>query len=442
MTVLPDFGPLILKTESVVLKYGDNYSVERELQKNLNNMGNDKFISNNNSMSLPIDNDSTSSSHSQQQKRGNKFFDDGYDDIDRLRHGITPIQLIRFGLLTLYSSPQLVDKVTKMIGDNTDVYLHNEPQMRSLLRSCGIRTDVDVDTFIQWLKTNAHYVNFPTGFLAMSMNQQNGQQYGNTNGNQWGGPSVMGGPSGSGSQHATSKQWTDYYYSLGVYDPAFPPDHIVNVENLKKYREKKEQQEQDERMERRMDKMWKIKMMDVMDSTGGNKQQSGIGGMTPEMLVLMGMGEYVSQPGPDGTTESVFRIKGPNSGNTVMNQDPMAMMNNQMEMFKNMVQFMNGINGNNGQNNPNGVRSPQDEFMSSMLGEMGRRFFEKPPDESEKLLNTIKLIDQIKGGSNQNAMGNGFQPIPPDVLLKMKRMELDAGFASKRIQLEEKKDNQ
>lgn len=422
--------------KDIVTKYSKNHvsiAAEMERQKNLNMKDTEKYISNNNSMSvLPIDN----TNQPQQQQ---KFFEDEWNDIDKLKHGITPMQLIRFGLMTLYGTRQVADKVAKMIGDNIDVYLHSEAQMRTLLNACGIKTASDIETYIGWLKTNAHYVTYPTGFLALSMNPQAmGHNMANQQQGQWGMMDFgMMDQNGGGGNN---DQWADYFYKMGVYTPGFPPNHPINTEALKKWRAKKEEDEKEERMDKRMDKMWKLKMMDVMEASTGNKQSSGIGGMSPEMLVLMGMGEYVNQTGPDGHVESVFRIKGPNSG-LQPQQDPTTALNSQMEMFKNMVSFMNevkGGSGNNG-NNPNGYQSPQDQFMSTLMQEMGRKFFEKPEDEGEKLLNTIKLIDQIKGGNNANAMGNGFQPIPPDVMLKMKQMELNAGFANKRINLEQEK---
>lgn len=418
--------------KNIVEKYSDDHvsvAAEMERQKNLNKMDTEKYISNNNSMSvLPIDN----------QPQQQKFFEDEWNDIDKLKHGITPIQLIRFGLMTLYGTRQVADRVAKMIGDNIDVYLHNEPRMRTMLNACGIKTASDIDTYIEWLKTNAHYVTYPTGFLAMSMNPQSmghnlmgNQQQGQ---GQWGMDSYGMMDSGGGG---SNDQWADYFYKMGVYTPGFPPNHPINTEALKKWRAKKEEDEKEERMDKRMDKMWKLKMMDVMESSTGNKQSTGIGGMSPEMLVLMGMGEYVNVPGPDGHMESVFRIKGPNSGLQSPQQDPTTAMNSQMEMFKNMVSFMNEVRGG-GNGNNNGQQTPQDLFMSSLMQKMGEKFFEKE-NEGEKLLSTIKLIDQIKGGNNANAMGNGFQPIPPDVMLKMKQMELNADFANRRINIEQEK---
>lgn len=88
-----------------------------------------------------------------------------FNDIDELQNNITPIQLIRFGLNTLYGSKLFTDKVTKMIGGNISTYLDKEYMFYGLLKICGIKDQDDPTIFIRWLKTNSNYVDKPEGFL-------------------------------------------------------------------------------------------------------------------------------------------------------------------------------------------------------------------------------------------------------------------------------------
>jgi hypothetical protein len=420
------------KLKELVKRYS-KYDVNAYLKsqnKTLNSDGNDKFISNkrvafdenNNNLSL-LGPGGQQQDLSAPPPPNNTGFS---NDIDHLQDGITALQLIRFGLVQVFGqTPKM--KIGLLLGENPTPYLMDEQKMKKLLVMSGA-TESRAEYFIDWLKTNAHYVAHPQGFLAYggsSGPSSTPSQYGIS-------PQYSTGYS-NGHTNRTSDPMTDFYYQTGVYMQGFPPEHPINREALKEYREQKREDEQMKAVDKRLNMSIRVKMMESMEGMGTNKQGNSL--FSPEMMLMLGIGQY-RQTGTDPDGKPVFGIV-PNFGAFGSGQQqagpitsPTDQMTSMMAMMKEMMGFMASMNKGD---------PAQQNFMTTIMGGFAQKILEPQQNKMQEVMETAKLLQELKGpqlpASNMGAI------MDPEVIIKTKRMELDKEFGMRRLDLQQQELN-
>jgi hypothetical protein len=78
-------------------------------------------------------------------------------DITELKAGISPAQLIKFGLTNMFGKVT-TEKIMKMMESNKNYYIDNEVVLRNILLMAGCN-ETRVDSFIDWVKRYKHYTN-------------------------------------------------------------------------------------------------------------------------------------------------------------------------------------------------------------------------------------------------------------------------------------------
>lgn len=370
-------------------------------------------------------------------------FNDGFREISRIEDGITALQLIRFGLATLFGQ-RVKMQIALMIGDDAAPFLMDENRFKSLLLMAKIEAP-RAQYFIDWLKTKAKHVSHPIGFLSYS--SISGNPYYGSDQSHGGGVSQQqqGGGQGQGSQQG---QWgaeevdqTDrFLYDMKVYIKGYAPSHPMNVEALRKYNEEKKEEEQLKMMNRKMEMMMKMQLMNSMTQMGGQGQQQGHGGMgmfTPEMLLLTGMGHYEKT----GVTEdgkvtwgivpnaAAGGMQGPNGQGLPGSSSPVDQVTSTMGMLKEVIGFMATMN------KPN-------EQSSSMMNGIFQALVEKAingTDKVDEIGRTLHLINEIKGPQLPTLMpgapGAPAPPIDPTVAIETTRMQTDKEFGLRLLDL-------
>lgn len=406
--------------KDVVRKYSDNFNVDEAISLNTMNANKSTSI---NSVSTPIENLSlldqaqpimTPTPPPQQTPR----FDGAFNDIDHLYFGITPLQLIRFGIINVTGSSQTADRISQLMGGNVDRYIQSEGDIKGLLAMGHFGNTAEIERFISWLKMNAHYLSVPSGFLALAAGR--GGQL------QQGGQPIQQSLGMGMSTSSNGDPMYDFYVAQGIYINGLPATHPVNVERLKQHEDRKNEEEQMKSMERKFNMFMRAKMLEMFDT--GGKSQGGFGELfnNPMLMMMLGLGEMQVVNNPDGTqtTKLVPKIGGQASQQATSPSQTTEVMG----MFKEMVGFMTALQGQQG--------GTQNSIMEQILPIMINKLTEKPPNQMQEMLGVMEFVDKIKGSQGQPG---GFQAIPPDVLIQQKRMELDQQFAMRRFDLEEKK---
>jgi hypothetical protein len=367
--------------------------------------------------------------------------DDGFREISRIEDGITALQLIRFGLVTLFGQRTKI-QIALMIGDDVTPFLMDENRFKNLLVMAKIEAP-RAQYFIDWLKTKAKHVAHPTGFLSYSSISGNhyygtqDQSVGSMNGS---GSQSGGAPSGQSWGAEEIDQTDRFLYDMKVYIKGYAPSHPMNVEALRKYNEDKKEEEQLKMMNRKMEMMMKMQLMNSMTQMGGGGQQQNNGGMgmfTPEMLLLTGMGHYEKT----GVTEdgkvtwgivpnaAAGGMQGPNGQGGA--GGPVDQVTSTMGMLKEVIGFMATMN------KPN-------EQSSSMMNGIFQALVDKAingTDKVDELGRTLHLINEIKGPQLPNMMGMpgapGAPPPPldPTVAIETTRMQTDKEFGLRLLDL-------
>ena len=394
------------RLKDIVLRYG-NYDVN----KNLNNDDTDTFISR--KKRLSSDNLSLLGSPEPQQQL--QLETQEFRIIDRLNYNINSLQLIHFGLFTIFGQA-VCKRVARMLGDNPAEYLQSEAKMAELLTLCSV-TEVAAKKFIDWLKVNAKYVAHPEGFLAYS--RPSGAFGGQPN-------APMGQP--QQSYGSNNNPMTEFYYQTGVFLPNLPPEHPMNVKRLTDYEERQREDEQMKSMDKKLNMIMRTKMMDVMDVS--NKPQGGNGFLSPEMMLLMGLAEYKQSVDVDGKPVMTLVPRMPGQQQAAPAAGGPGTMTEMMAMMKEMISFMAGMQkANGGQGN---------DLVSTIMPQIIGRVFESPTSKMDEFLKTVEMVNKIKGPEAGVAAAGGYQ-MPPEVLVQTERMKLDKEFAMRQFDIQQQK---
>lgn len=399
-------------------KYDINASLDPDRNKTLNSDHNDTFISKN-SVAHSDDNLSLLGSHQQQsqQQLVQPMGNDIYNDIDAIHDGITSLQLIRFGLSRVFGQ-QARTKIGEMMGTNVTPYLMDEQKMHKLLRMFAI-SEARCADFIDWLKTNAKYVNHPEGFLSY------GAPAGGTN------PGIpmsnysVGVSNGNGQPDLM----TDYYYKMGIYQAGFPPDHPINRESLRDYKQQEAENKQMKSLDQKINMYVRTKMLDAFDGSGGKNGQ-GNSLFSPEMMLMMGMAEYRQVRDENGNVTWTLTPKMMGAPNGMAGSaNPTDQMTGMMAMMKEMMGFMASMQKNN-------TDPMQQNFMGTVMTALASKLTEQPQSKIQEVVGIAEMLQKLKGPDNPNA--NMGAITDPDVIIKTKRMDLDKEFGMRRLDLQEK----
>ncbi len=440
------------KLKDVVKKYS-TFDVDANLNKTLNSNGNDTFSSNQRvdetahrqqqqpTISLlgggggsgPLQEPQQPQQVSSPQQLGN--------DIARLEDGITALQLIRFGLMNTFGQ-QATMKISNMLGADPTPYLLDEQNLKSLLLMAG-STDSRAQYFINWLKTNAHYVAHPVGFLSYG----NGVNYAAVTGIPPGGPTnyyaapqqpmygsgmMMGGPMDQ------IDEMDKFYYDIRVYQKGLPPNHPINRQNLDKYKEEKREEEQLKMIDRRTNIAMRTQMLKSFSMMGGEGNQNHNSIFSPEMMVMTGNArwEIVGKREDGSNIYQVVPNVGPQmnqgmtaAGGVMGTQGPIDQMSMMMNAFKSMMEVMQTM-----------AKPPpsQESFLSAIMQGVSQKLFQPPTSQLDDLGKAFDFFSRLKGeGPGMSSVG-GATVIDPTVAIETKRMETDKDFGMKILELKDK----
>lgn len=423
------------RMKEVIMKYS-NY----DITKKLNTSGSDKLQSNKqvDDFSIldnlsPIKNQPSSNNSSDNIPIPNN----NVTDIFQLSYGITPYQLLRFGLARSFGQT-VQQQASDMIGPDPTEYFMSERKMKDMLL-LFVKNSVDVDRFIEWLKSAAKYVAHPVGFLNGPMYQY--QQQGGYSPHQQ--QLSYGANSSSGSS-----DMDDYYYLTKVYIKDLPPDHPANQKRLEKYLEREREEEEDRIQDRRFNKMFRMNMMKYM---GGDGSQGGglFGGsgvnslFSPEVMLMTGNAEMKytkdEQGNPTGWT-IVPKFGGMGMSNNQQQQgvggQPVDQISTIVQTLKTMMEMTASIQKQNSD-------PLQQNFTTQMMQIMMNRAFESPSNKLDELVQMTTLMDKIKGPSvNPMMAGNPNNPYAnasAETLKELKQMDLDKEFVEMKMQFERDK---
>lgn len=424
------------RMKEVIIKYS-NYDVN----KKLNTSGSDKLQSNKQVDDFSIL-DNLSPIKNQPTNDNIPLSSNTFNDVFQLSYGITPYQLLRFGLARTFGQP-VRDQVSDMIGPDPIEYFMSEKKMKDMLL-LHVKGPTEVDRFIEWLKSAAKYVAHPIGFLngPMYQYQQNGQpgsvgmgQYGNI--------------STTGVGVGVPDDMDEYYYLTKVYIKGLPPEHPANQKRLEKYLEKEAEEEQDRRDDRKFNKMIRANMMNYMGGAGMGQQQGG-GGLfggsnslfSPEVMLMTGNAEMKytkdEQGNPTGWT-IVPRFGG--MGNQFQQQpgqggQPIDQMSAMVQTMKTMMEMTSSIQKQNSD-------PLQQTFTSKVLEIMMGRAFESPSNKLDEIVQITNLMEKIKGPTiNPMMAGNPNNPYAnasAETLKELKQMDLDKEFVQMKMQFDRDK---
>jgi hypothetical protein len=423
------------KLKDIVKKYSA-FDIDLNLDKTLNSNGNDTFISNKrvDERQTPISLLGGNNNQSQlvQQQPGPGLTPPSYNDIQSLQDGITSLQLIRFGLTNTFGQHATM-KISNMLGADPTPYLMDEQNLKSLLLMSGA-TDSRAQYFINWLKTNAHYVSHPVGFLS----------YGNSY------AAAAGLPPGQTNYYASQQQqpvpntpyygsadqideMDKFYYDIRVYQKGLPPNHPINRQNLEKYKEEKREEEQLKMIDRRTNIAMRTQMLKSFSMMGGEGQQHNNSLFSPEMMVMTGNARWeVVGKREDGS--NIYQVV-PNVGgsfnqsqmNGAATGQPMDQMTAMMTAMKSMMEMMQTIA------KPN---QTQESFFASIMQGISQKLFQQPASQIDDLSKAFEFFTKLKGPETTLPIG-GTVP-DPSVLIETKRMETDKDFGMRILDLKEK----
>lgn len=410
--------------KEVILKYS-NYDVTKRL-----NTGNSDNYQSNKQVASTVDDlsilDNLQPSSTQKQEPVSNSDNNEFHDVYRLEYGITPYQLLRFGLLSVYDQA-IRNRASQMIGPDPSEYFMSEKKMKDLLMMLN-QNQHQADRFIEWLKNAAKYVAHPIGFLQNPFSTH---------------PLMMNGNSGQQQGQQQANPMDEYYYLSGIYIKNLPPDHPANQQRLSEHMEREREEKEAKAMDRQFGKMFKLKMMDFLG--GGQGASSGpFGGgnslFSPEMMLLTGNAEMKQttdeQGRPTGwTIVPKFGVGGQQQNQqNQQTQSPVEQMNIMMQTMRSMMEMMNGMQKQNSD-------PLQQNFTSQIMQVLMNRAFESPTNKLDELVQMTTLMDKIKGPASSplNGVTNPYATAPPEILKELKQMELDKEFVQMRMQFEREK---
>lgn len=354
-----------------------------------------------------------------------------YDDIKVIRDGITSMQLIRFGLNNTFGQ-HFTMRVSNMLGLDPTPYLMDEQNLKSLLLMSG-STEPRAQYFINWLKTNAHYVAHPVGFLS----------YGNNY-------SVTGVPPGAANYYANQvsqasatpnlygnadqlDEMDKFYYDIRVYQKGLPPNHPINVQKLEKYKEEQREEEQLKMIDRRTNIAMRTQMLKSFSMMGGEGQQNNHSIFSPEMMVMTGNARWeVVGKREDGS--NIYQVV-PNLGGMPQGQQqqlgqngqPMDQMTAMMTAMRSMFEMMQTVA------KPD---QTQQTFFASIMQGISQKIFQQPASQIDDLSKAFEFFTKLKGPDP--ALTVGPAAIDPTVAIETKRMETDKEFGMKILNIKER----
>jgi hypothetical protein len=408
------------KLKDVVKKYSA-FDIDINLGKTVNS--NDTFNSKVDSSSPPISLLSSTPPPVQPTEPASN-----YNDIQMLHNGITSMQLIRFGLTNTFGQHATM-KISNMLGIDPTPYLMDEQNLKSLLLMSG-STEPRAQYFINWLKTNAHYVANPVGFLSYGSNYSvTGVPPGGANYYSQGGGQQTTNLYGNAEQ---LDEMDKFYYDIRVYQKGLPPNHPINRQNLDKYKEEKREEEQLKMIDRRTNIAMRTQMLKSFSMMGGEGQQNNHSLFSPEMMVMTGNARWeVVGKREDGT--NIYQVV-PNVGGMQQQSQmgtpgqPMDQMTAMMTAMRSMMEMMQTIA------KPN---ESQQSFFSSIMQGVSQKLFQQPASQIDDLSKAFEFFTKLKG-PDPALVGSGVAPIDPTVAIETKRMETDKEFGMKILNIRER----
>lgn len=444
------------KLKDIVKKYS-TFDVDANLNKTLNSNANDTFISNQRVDETQQQQPISLLSQPQQQQTGGWANGGGNhqqsqppsgNDIAKLEDGITSLQLIRYGLMNTFGQ-QATMKISNMLGADPTPYLLDEQNLKSLLLLVG-SPESRAQYFINWLKTNAHYVAHPVGFLSYG----NGVNYAAVTGIPQGVPTnyyatatgpqqPMYGSVGMGGPIDQIDEMDKFYYDIRVYQKGLPPNHPINRQNLDKYKEEKREEEQLKMIDRRTNIAMRTQMLKSFSMMGGEGNQNNNSIFSPEMMVMTGNArwEIVGKREDGSNIYQVVPNVGPQAGGVggygqqqMMGgvagpAGPLDQMSMMMNAFKSMMEVMQTM-----------AKPPasQESFLSAIMQGVSQKLFQPPTSQLDDLGKAFDFFSRLKGEGAGGAGGVGTAVIDPTVAIETKRMETDKDFGMKILELKDK----